>query len=67
MYRVWDFVTNYSILLIAGALIALVWANIDSASYHHFIEFPLVENFFIGSLHGGGGRASRGARSPLTT
>ena len=27
MYRVWNFVTNYSLLLIAGALIALVWAN----------------------------------------
>ena len=29
MYRVWNFVTNYSLLLILGAIIALIWANID--------------------------------------
>lgn len=51
MYRVWNFVANYSLLLIAGALIALVWANIDPTSYHHFVEFALIDDFFIGHPH----------------
>ncbi len=51
MYRVWDFVTSYSILLISGALMALVWANIDPHSYHDFVEFVLVDDFFIGHAH----------------
>ncbi len=51
MYRVWNFVTNYSLLLIFGALIALVWANIDATSYHHFVEFELVHDFIIGHPH----------------
>ncbi|WP_163849072.1 Na+/H+ antiporter NhaA [Pseudooceanicola aestuarii] len=51
MYRVWNFVTNYSLLLIIGALIALVWANVDAASYHHFVEFPLWDHAPIGHAH----------------
>ena len=48
MYRVWDFVTQYSLLLILGALLALIWANIDADSYHHFVEYPLLLNDTIG-------------------
>ena len=48
MYRVWNFIANYSILLISGALIALIWANINPSSYHHFVEFPLWFNDHIG-------------------
>ncbi|MCK0169801.1 Na+/H+ antiporter NhaA [Aliiroseovarius sp. S1123] len=48
MYRVWNFITTYSILLISGALIALVWANIDPHSYHHVVEYPLWFNGWIG-------------------
>ena len=51
MYRVWDFVTNYSILLITGALIALVWANTDASSYHDFVEFEFIHKFIIGHPH----------------
>ena len=51
MYRVWDFITNYSILLIAGAVLALVWANMDPASYHHFVDYVLVDEFIIGHAH----------------
>lgn len=49
MYRVWNFVTNYSLLLIAGALIALVWANIDQHSYHLMVEYPLWFNNLFGA------------------
>ncbi|MFV2001687.1 MAG: Na+/H+ antiporter NhaA [Paracoccaceae bacterium] len=48
MYRVWSFVSNYSLLLIAGALIALFWANIDAQSYESFVSYPLIDKFFIG-------------------
>ena len=51
MYRVWNFITNYSLLLITGALIALVWANTNPDSYHHFVEFELIHDFFIGHAH----------------
>ncbi|GIT90478.1 Na(+)/H(+) antiporter NhaA [Jannaschia pagri] len=52
MYRVWNFLTNYSLLLIFGAIIALVWANTEGHSYHVFVEYPLWFNDFIGvSLH----------------
>lgn len=51
MYRVWNFVTNYSLLLIFGALIALIWANIDGHSYHAFVEFVLIDDFIIGHPH----------------
>jgi NhaA family Na+:H+ antiporter len=53
MYRLWNFITNYSLLLIAGALIALVWANINAESYHHFVEFTIWDYAPIGHLHDG--------------
>ncbi|SLN33517.1 Na(+)/H(+) antiporter NhaA [Aquimixticola soesokkakensis] len=48
MYKVWNFITNYSLLLIIGALLALVWANTDIHSYHHFVEYPLIFNDWVG-------------------
>ncbi len=51
MYRVWNFVTNYSLLLIGGAAIALIWANVNPHSYHDFVEFVIADNFFIGRAH----------------
>jgi len=48
MYRVWNFVTNYSLLLILGAIIALVWANTNAHSYHIVVEYPLWMNDWVG-------------------
>lgn len=48
MYRVWEFISSYSLLLIGGALAALVWANVDPQAYHHFINTPLWFNSEIG-------------------
>ncbi len=48
MYRVWAIISNYSLLLIGGALMALVWANTDPTTYHHFINTPLLFNSQIG-------------------
>lgn len=51
MYRVWNFLTNYSLLLIIGAVIALVWANVDYGSYHSFVEFKIWDHAPIGAFH----------------
>lgn len=51
MGKVWNFVQEYSLLLIAGAIIALLWANTSPESYHHFVDFELVKDSFIGGLH----------------
>ncbi len=51
MYRLWNFVTGYSLLLISGAIIALVWANLDAGSYHHFVEYVIWDHAPIGHLH----------------
>lgn len=59
MYRVWNFVTNYSLLLIAGAAIALVWANVNPGSYHDVVEFVIADNFFIGHPHVEDGHVTR--------
>lgn len=53
MYRVWSFVSEYSILLILGAVTALIWANVDAESYHHFTEFVIWDHAPIGHLHDG--------------
>lgn len=53
MYRVWNFLTNYSLLLIFGALIALGWANTNPDSYHHFVEYVIWDHAPIGHLHDG--------------
>lgn len=53
MYRVWNFLANYSLLLIIGAIIALLWANVTPDSYHHFVEFVIWDHAPIGHLHDG--------------
>lgn len=54
MYRVWNFITGYSLLLIGGAIVALIWANLDIDSYHHFTEFVIWADAPIGHLHDDG-------------
>ncbi|MDP7645700.1 MAG: Na+/H+ antiporter NhaA [Candidatus Peribacteraceae bacterium] len=36
------FLFENSIFLIAGAVVALVWANIDHHTYHDFVHIPLI-------------------------
>jgi NhaA family Na+:H+ antiporter len=54
MYRVWNFITSYSLFLIGGAILALIWANTNAEGYHHFVEMVLIDDFFIGHLHDDG-------------
>ena len=51
MYRVWNFVSNYSLLLVFGAVLALIWANLAPGSYHDFVDFPIWDHAPIGHLH----------------
>jgi NhaA family Na+:H+ antiporter len=51
MYHVWRYLSEYSALLVLGALIGLAWANIDPASYHAFVDYPLLHGGPIGHLH----------------
>ena len=51
MYRVWNFLTNYSLLLIIGAVIGLIWANVDYESYYSFVEFKIWDHAPIGVFH----------------
>lgn len=65
MYRVWNFLASYSLLLIIGAVLALIWANLDviapvagdphywANTYHHFVEFVIWDHAPIGHLHDG--------------
>ena len=54
MRKVWNFVEEYSALLILGAIAALFWANMAPDSYHHFVEYPLIEGGPIGAMHDDG-------------
>ncbi len=52
MYRVWNFLSSYSLLLVIGAIIALLWANIDHHSYEAIVEFVIWDhNKWIGHAH----------------
>ncbi len=65
MYRVWNFLTSYSLLLIIGAMIALLWANLDLLFpvpgephyyidiYHKMVDFVIWEDAPIGFLEEG--------------
>ena len=52
-YKVWNFIQEYSLLLIIGAVSALVWANLDYESYHHIVDMVLIEHSPVGHLHDG--------------
>ena len=49
----WDFIQEYSVLLIFGALSALIWANIHYDSYHHIVDFVILDHSPVGHLHDG--------------
>ena len=43
MYRVWTFLAEYSLLLVIGAVAALIWANVDVHSYHAIVDYHLSD------------------------
>lgn len=54
MNRIWNFVAEYSLLLISGAALALIWANLAPEAYHHFVDFELFHGGPIGHVHDDG-------------
>ena len=56
MYRIWNFVSGFSLLLVGGALAALIWANVAPDSHHNFVETVLIHDFVIGHAHSVDGR-----------
>ena len=40
-----NFLQEFSIPLIAGVIIALIWANLSPESYHHFVHNEIFGNF----------------------
>ena len=54
--RALRFVFNNSLLLIAGAVVALLWANLHHGSYEGFLQFRLFTNSYVGSVTEGGAR-----------
>lgn len=51
-----DFLLKNSIFLILGALIGLVWANVNHESYEHIKHLTILKNLPIGTLHEDGTR-----------
>ena len=41
-----NFLQEFSIPLISGVLAALIWANVNEHTYHHFMEYPLLGEHF---------------------
>lgn len=48
MYRVSRFITTFALCLLAGTLMALIWANSAPESYHDLVELRLMDHFLIG-------------------
>jgi NhaA family Na+:H+ antiporter len=57
--RVWSFVTEYSLLLVAGAVLGLLWANLDPASYWALRNLVLLADAPIGHAHEAQGELHR--------
>ena len=51
-YKVWN-LSRIFLLLIFGAVSALIWANMDYDSYHHLVEFVIIDHSPVGHLHDG--------------
>ena len=56
MYKLWGFIAENSVLLVSGAAIALIWANLDGHSYHAVVDYVLWKNEFVGAAYGDSGR-----------
>ena len=51
--RVWNFVREYSLLLVSGAALGLLWANVDPEGYQALRNFVLLADAPIGHAHEG--------------
>lgn len=59
MYKIWNVISTYSLLLLTGAVLALIWANTHNESYQHLAHFVLWDHAPIGHAHEVGGEVHR--------
>lgn len=59
MYRIWSVISTYSLLLLSGAVLALIWANTYNDSYQHLVHFVLWDHAPIGHAHHEGSEMHR--------
>lgn len=59
MHKVWNCISTYSLLLLTGAALALIWANTDPDSYQHLLHAVLWAAAPIGEVQHTGGAVSR--------
>lgn len=59
MHKVWNFISTYSLLLLTGAALALIWANTDPDSYQHLAHAVLWADAPIGEMLHTGGAGNR--------
>jgi hypothetical protein len=57
--QVWSFVTECSLLLVAGTVLALIWANTFPGNHDSLRDLALIGDFVIGALHEAEGKAHR--------
>lgn len=48
MTKIWTTVSEFSLLLLSGAIIALIWCNLSPTTYIQIIDGVLWENSFVG-------------------
>lgn len=55
MKKIWKFLLDNSLLLVLGAVIGLVWANVHHGSYEHLLHlhFDWMNNPYFGTAHAG--------------
>jgi NhaA family Na+:H+ antiporter len=54
MKRYWSFIEEYSLLLLSGTVIALLWINSSLDEYHNFVNLVLFTNQYIGFVNNEG-------------
>ncbi|ARC37365.1 sodium:proton antiporter [Paracoccus yeei] len=59
MDRIWNFVAQNSLLLIGGAVLALIWANLAPDSYHQLVHLSIWSDALIGLVEMHDGQAIR--------
>ena len=59
MYKVWNVISTYSLLLLTGAVLALIWANTHPESYQHLVHYVLWDHAPIGTAHQVDGEVQR--------
>jgi len=55
-WAAWRFVLDNSLLLLAGAVAAMVWVNLSPHSYAALLHVPMLANPVFGETANGGGR-----------